>query len=206
MLEVGVGCGYVLSKLALSCGGWAVGVDDDRDAIELSRSVAASFGARVTCVRGQGQCLPFAERSFDFVYSQGLIEHFPPDMADELVSEHVRVLRPGGLLAVSVPNLLNPFHTWLKWREGKSYRFHPERSYTPWALAQLLRRHGISIMGRDGYGLFWSLWHQRSRLAYYTSATALRLGLGQEFETKLPPGMRALACMMTLAWGRRPRE
>jgi SAM-dependent methyltransferase len=206
ILEVGVGCGYVLSKLTLSCGGWAVGVDDDRDAIELSGRVAASLGVRVIRVRGEGQRLPFAERSFDLVYSQGLIEHFPADTTDEIMSEHVRVLRPGGLLAVSVPNLLNPFHTWLKWRQGKSYRFHPERSYTPWALAQLLRRHGIKVMGRDGYGLFWSLWDQRSRLAYYTSATALRLGLGQEFETRLPPGMRALACMMTLAWGLRPTE
>jgi SAM-dependent methyltransferase len=206
ILEVGVGCGYVLSKLTLSCRGSGVGVDDDRDAIELSGRVAASFGAHVACLRGEGQRLPFAEKTFDLVFSQGLIEHFPRDVADQLVSEHVRVLRPEGILALSVPNLLNPFHTWLKWREGRSYRFHPERSYTPWGVAKLLRRHGIGVMGRDGYGLFWSLWHRRSRLAYYASATALRCGLGQEFETKLTPGVRAVLGMMTLVWGRRPSE
>ncbi len=204
MLEIGVGCGYVLSKLTLSCRGRGVGVDTDRHAIELSGRVAASLGVRIARVRGEGQRLPFADGSFDVVYSQGFIEHFPPDTSERLVAEHVRVLRPGGLLALSVPNLLNPFHTWLKWREGSSYRFHPERSYTPRGLSQLLQRHGISVMGRDGYGLFWSLWHRRTRMAYYASALTLRLGLGQEFEGKLTPVLRAYLGMMTLAWGRLP--
>lgn len=203
ILEVGVGCGYVLSRLTLSCGGWGVGVDSDQNAMGLSGRVAASLGARITRIRGDGQRLPFADESFDVVYSQGFIEHFPLATSDLLVTEHVRVLKPGGLLALSVPNALNPFHSWLKWREGDAYRFHPERSYTPRSLSRLLERHGISLEGRDGYGLFWSLWHQRSRLAYYTSAITLRLGFGQEFEARLTPALRALLCMMTLAWGRR---
>ena len=190
-----------------------------------SRSAAGVRGSVLTMIRGrwsypggwrspsgfvltafgrEGERLPFADGSFDVVYSQGFIEHFPPDTSELLVAEHVRVLRPGGLVAVSVPNLLNPFHSWLKWREGSSYRFHPERSYTPRGLCELLERHGIRVMGQDGYGLFWSLWHQRSRLAYYTSALTLRLGFGQEFEAKLTPTLRAHLCMMTLAWGRRP--
>jgi SAM-dependent methyltransferase len=204
ILEVGVGCGYVLSKLTQHCRGWGVGVDNDPLAIELSGRVATSFGVCIDRVRAQGERLPFADGSFDVVFSQGFIEHFQPDTSDLLVAEHVRVLRPGGLLAVSVPNLLNPFHTWLKWRESTSYRFYPERSYTPRGLAGLLKRHGIDVEGRDGYGLFWSLWNQRSRLAYYVSAVTLRLGIGQEFETKLTPTLRAHLCMMTLAWGRRP--
>jgi 2-polyprenyl-3-methyl-5-hydroxy-6-metoxy-1,4-benzoquinol methylase len=88
MLEVGVGCGYVLSKLTLSCRGRGVGVDNDRHAIELSGRVAASFGVRITRVRGEGQRLPFADGSFDVVYSQGLIEHFPPYSSERLVAEH----------------------------------------------------------------------------------------------------------------------
>jgi SAM-dependent methyltransferase len=203
ILEVGVGCGYVLSKLTKSCRGCGVGIDNDPLAMQLSGRVAASFGVRIHRVRAEGERLPFASGSFDVVYSQGFIEHFPPPTSEILVAEHVRVLRPEGLLALSVPNLLNPFHTWLKWREGTSYPFHPERSYTPRGLAELLERHGIHVIGRDGYGLFWSLWHQRSRLAYYASALLLRLGFGQEFETRLAPSLRAHLCMMTLAWGRR---
>jgi SAM-dependent methyltransferase len=203
LLEVGVGCGYVLSKLALSCRGKGIGLDSDTEAVELSRNVARSFGAQVVCVRGYAQGLPSAAESFDLVFSQGLIEHFAPAESERILAEHVRVLKRGGVLAVSVPNLFNPFHSWLKWREGESYRFHPERSLTPRALARLLEGQGVRVEGRDGYGLLWSLWHQRSRLAYNASALTLRLGFGQEFETRLPPTMRAYACMMTMAWGRR---
>jgi 2-polyprenyl-6-hydroxyphenyl methylase/3-demethylubiquinone-9 3-methyltransferase len=203
ILEVGVGCGYVLSRLTAACGGHGVGTDNDPQAISLARSVAERFAVHLDMVLADGQRLPFPDASFDLVYSQGLIEHFSLDRAEGLVSEHVRVVRPGGFLALSVPNLLNPFHTWLKWREGKAYRFHPERSYTPRRLARLLDRHGIRVRGVDGYGLFWSLWHQRSRLAYYTTAATLRLGLGQEFETLLSAWLRSRLCMMTLAWGER---
>jgi SAM-dependent methyltransferase len=203
ILEVGVGCGYVLSRLALACRGTAVGVDDDPEAMDLSGRIAGSLGAHILRVRARAQRLPFASESFDHVYTQGLNEQFPPPDSERMVSEHVRVLRVGGVLALSTPNLFNPFHSWLKWREGSSYRFHPERSLTPRALSRLLERQGVRVLGRDGYGLLWSLWHQRSRLAYYTSALTLRLGLGQEFETRLPASVRAYLCMMTLVWGQR---
>jgi SAM-dependent methyltransferase len=193
----------VLSKLAQHSGCRAVGIDDDAGALRLSRQVAARFGVTLGLARGRGQQLPFPDEAFDMVFSQGLIEHFSSDVTESLVAEHVRVLRRGGVLAISVPNLYNPFHTWLKWREGSSYRFHPERSYRPAALRDLLVRHGVDTEGVDGYGLFWSLWHQRSRLAYYTSAITIALGFGQEFETHLTAWLRARLCMMTLAWGRR---
>jgi SAM-dependent methyltransferase len=203
VLEIGVGCGYVLSNLPLGAVGRRVGVDNDLDSIRLAGRVAGSFGVSIDRIRGDAQRLPFATGSFDLVYSQGLIEHFPPSTADRLVAEHVRVAKPGAVIALSVPNVFNLFHTWLKWRQGCSYRFYPERSYTPQELASLLERHGVSVLGRDGYGLFWSLWDQRSVIAYYTSALALRLGLNQQFETRLTPALRARLCMMTFAWGRR---
>lgn len=203
ILEVGVGCGYVLSRLTARCGGRGVGTDNDAQALRVSRAIARRISVRVALLRSDAEQLPFSDGSFDLVYSQGLIEHFPDDVTRRLVAEHVRVVRPGGLLALSVPNLLNPFHTWLKWRLGEDYRFAPERSYTPRQLRRLLTEYGIQLRGVDGYGLLWSLWHQTSWLAYYTSALTLRLGLGHEFETRLSPRVRSWLCMMTLAWGER---
>lgn len=203
ILEVGVGCGYVLSKLALIYKTRGCGVDDDPGALELSSRIARRFGATIDLVRASGVQLPFREGEFDLVYSQGLIEHFPPDVTSALLDEHVRVLAPGGVLAMSVPNLFNPFHTWLKWREGPSYRFHPERSYSPRAVLQLLQSRGVQPLGRDGYGLFWSLWNGRSRLSYYLTAATLRMGLNHEFEARLPARLRWLLCMMTFVWGRK---
>lgn len=203
ILEIGVGCGYVLSRMTKQSGGYSVGIDEDKGAIGLSYRVASSEGVRLHLVQGCCKKLPFKDETFDLVFSQGLIEHFPKNITERMIGEHVRVLRKGGVLAVSVPNIYNIFHSWLKWRQGSSYRYYPERSYRPSDLSRLMERHGIVVAGRDGYGMFWSLWHQSSRLAYYTSAITIRCGLDQQFEKQLPAWMRSQICMMTLAWGHR---
>jgi SAM-dependent methyltransferase len=198
-----VGCGYVLSRLVQAGKGRGTGLDDDWGGLRLARQVATNLGVSLTLVRGDARRMPFPDGRFDLVFSQGLVEHFPPETTEVLIHEHVRVLRPGGILAVSVPNLLNPFHTWRKWREGDSYRFAPERSYTPGGTARMLARHGIRVRGRDGYGIFWSLWNRGTRVSYYLSAILLRLGLGHAFEARLPPAVRSVSGMMTLVWGER---
>jgi len=53
------------------------------------------------CRRG----LPFADGSVDFLYSSHFLEHVPRWQALKLLRECHRVLRPGGLLRISVPDL-----------------------------------------------------------------------------------------------------
>ncbi len=86
----------------------------DRSACEL-REVAAMFaamadageapaGATATAVRGDVLTLPFPDASFDRVIAAEVLEHIPDDAA--AIAELVRVLRPGGLAAVTVPRWL----------------------------------------------------------------------------------------------------
>src|SRR4051794_13114347 len=49
--------------------------------------------------------LPFDTNSFDVVYHSHVLEHFLVDAGQEFLRECVRVLRPGGVLRVAVPNL-----------------------------------------------------------------------------------------------------
>jgi len=49
--------------------------------------------------------LPLGDASFDVVYHSHLLEHVPPDDAAEFLQECHRVLRPGGILRVVVPDL-----------------------------------------------------------------------------------------------------
>lgn len=49
--------------------------------------------------------LPFAEGSFDFVYSSHVLEHFTSESGEALLRESVRVLKPGGIVRVVVPDL-----------------------------------------------------------------------------------------------------
>ncbi|AFY62263.1 glycosyltransferase [Synechococcus sp. PCC 6312] len=51
------------------------------------------------------QGIPFADQSFDLVYHSHVLEHFPKALADNFIKECYRVLRPGGVIRIVVPDL-----------------------------------------------------------------------------------------------------
>lgn len=54
-----------------------------------------------TAVNGDATRLPFADASFDRIIASEVMEHVPDD--DAALDELVRVLRPGGTIAITVP-------------------------------------------------------------------------------------------------------
>ena len=83
----------------------------DMDAAEL-KDVAGMFaamaeagevplGARARAVRGTAYDLPFADGTFDRIIAAEVLEHLPED--ERAMRELFRVLKPGGLIAVTVP-------------------------------------------------------------------------------------------------------
>jgi len=56
--------------------------------------------------------LPFPDETFDFVFSEHMIEHIPIAAAQSLCSECARILRPGGVLRVATPDLAFLFALW----------------------------------------------------------------------------------------------
>jgi SAM-dependent methyltransferase len=64
----------------------------------------APEGARAHAVRGTAYSLPFADGSFDRVIAAEVLEHLPADT--DAMAELFRVLKPGGLIAVTVPRWL----------------------------------------------------------------------------------------------------
>ena len=67
--------------------------------------------------------LPFESRSFDVICSNELIEHLPD--VDTALTEMIRVVRPGGRIVLSGPNLCSPIiplFDWLSLMSGKSGR------------------------------------------------------------------------------------
>ncbi len=61
-------------------------------------------GAEADIKQGDALSLPFADGEFDRIVAAEVLEHIPDDAA--AIGELVRVLRPGGTLAVSVPRWL----------------------------------------------------------------------------------------------------
>jgi predicted SAM-dependent methyltransferase len=51
--------------------------------------------------------LPYKDNQFDVVYHSQVLEHFPKERAADFLRECFRVLKPGGILRVVVPDLEN---------------------------------------------------------------------------------------------------
>lgn len=68
-------------------------------------------GASARTVEGDALALPFPDDSFDRVIVSEVLEHIPNDKG--VLAEAVRVLRPGGLLAATVPRQLPERVCWL---------------------------------------------------------------------------------------------
>ena len=49
--------------------------------------------------------IPFEENRFDVVYHSHVLEHFPKDSAAKFIGECYRVLKPGGIIRIAVPDL-----------------------------------------------------------------------------------------------------
>jgi SAM-dependent methyltransferase len=116
VLEVGSGEGYGAALLAdEAADALVIALDYDAHAV---RHAAATY-PRLTVIQANLAALPVRTQSVDAVVSLQVIEHVWDH--PQFVAECARVLRPGGLLALSTPNRLtfspgldrplNPFHT-----------------------------------------------------------------------------------------------
>jgi len=152
LLEIGCGPAAIVSRSVLELGCAGVASDIDPAALQYAGLLAEKVGARVQRVLGDGLCLPFQSGTFDAVLSAGVIEHFSRAETALMVAEHARVCRAGGRVLIAVPNLLNLPLTYHKLRTGPSYHAYPERSYTVWGLARLMRGCGLRPVAWSGFG------------------------------------------------------
>ena len=101
ILDIGCGAGQTL--VALGARPQRVGVDVDLDALRFGRTRAPEPGLRLAAARGE--TLPFADGSFDFVYSRVALPYMDIPAA---LAEMRRVLRDGGRLWLALHTLAIP--------------------------------------------------------------------------------------------------
>ena len=126
-LDLGCGTGHNLDSLARYAE--PVGLDSSAEALEFCRR----RGHRRLI---QAASLPFADNSFDVVTALDVIEHLDDDLGT--LREVYRVMRPGGLLIISVPAYKV---LWSYWDQILGHR----RRYTTANMARVVRRAGWRV-------------------------------------------------------------
>ena len=99
VLEIGVGMGADYLEW-LKAGARATGVDLSSASIERARRRCKLAGYDPDLREGDAEQLPFPERSFDVVYSYGVMHHSPN--TPQCVKEAWRVLKPGGQARIMI--------------------------------------------------------------------------------------------------------
>lgn len=143
-----VGCGLGRTSQFLS--GEYVGIEPDSEVARAARALYES--ERVSFLSADAHELPFANESFSLVYAAHLIAHLREP--ERFVAEVRRVLQPGGLFLVIVPNwyfamgVLRPLR-WLRWISPKFDRIDPTvtRPLTRRGLRTLVPLEPIEIRG-----------------------------------------------------------
>jgi SAM-dependent methyltransferase len=135
-----------------------------------------------------GERLPFPDGHFDLVLSHEVLEHVQDDR--QAACEIVRVLRPGGRLALFVPNRGYPFETHgIYWRGEYHFGNKPLVNYLPRAWRDRLAPHVNVYSRRDLTRLFAGLpvrmVEQTIIFGAYDNIIARRPALGKTLRTVL---------------------
>lgn len=131
LLDVGSGQGIFLETLPAY---FKVDVADYADFLSANaKKRAVSF----TALDLNG-AWPFEDASYDAVTAWNVLEHLENPF--HFAREAARVLRPGGLLFVSIPNILNWRNRFFFLRTGDMVRYHRKNSHlTPFTRTTLHR-------------------------------------------------------------------
>lgn len=155
ILDIGCSRGLMLERFRRYAGVEFVAIELDPEMIELARARGIDAEPHQINVLEDGQIaarLPYADASFDVVLAAEIIEHIVDTQS--FLAEIHRVLRPGGVVFLSTPNIL-----WWKYRldllagrylDMLDYRlrfgddFGHVRAFTPALLRELVEEAGFA--------------------------------------------------------------
>ena len=148
VLEIGCGTGYFTRELARS-GAEIVAVDLSPDLLRIARRDCSAKNVRYEI---QNACaMNYPDGEFDSVVGSSVLHHLEIKQA---LREIYRVLRTGGTICFTEPNMLNPQIAiqknipWVKRKLGDSL---DETAFFRWPLRRLLERTGFRDVRIDPF-------------------------------------------------------
>ena len=160
VLDLGCGDGRH-AYAAWRLGAGVVALDQAEAEVKHVRDRLDELGARnAVALRGDGLALPFPDGCFDRVIAAEVLEHVPDDRG--MLAEAVRVLKPGGLLAVTVPRWWPERVCWALSRAYHEVEGGHIRIYRRRALRSLLTSAGLTpLRSHHAHALHSPLWWLR---------------------------------------------
>lgn len=174
ILELGCGSGALSRQFVLKAGSKATLLDNEKVAIRYAKIICNDVNEKCIFVQGDAFNLALKDVSYDIVHSTGLIEHFDEQSIDKLISEHIRVLKPGGYAYILVPNFYAPYMLNI-WRK---YRKNTERFITPSRLAHYAKRFDVAVVDKGATRFAFHNTNPLSKITAFESFIGHRLGLG----------------------------
>jgi SAM-dependent methyltransferase len=175
ILEAGSGLSAAVITLR-RMGYPVIGLDYAENALHISRH----YDPSLPLAAGDVHALPFGANALDAYLSFGVLEHFEQGMGAAL-AEACRVLKPGGVLVLTIP-YPNVVHRLVHWRRGGRLNddaFY-ESTYTRRALCDNAAAAGFTVVEAVPTSHAFTLWGLggpfRGRGYYQTSALADILG------------------------------
>jgi SAM-dependent methyltransferase len=152
LLDLGCGAGRHAFEAARR-GARVVALDADSGELAQVAAIAAAMAeagelaptASITTVASDATAMPFPDGAFDIVIAAEVMEHIGTDQ--DAMDEVSRVLRPGGLVAVTVPAWLPERICWLLSDDYHNVPGGHVRIFTRPELETKLRRSGLDVGG-----------------------------------------------------------
>jgi len=148
VLELGCGAGYFTRELARS-GADIVAIDVSPELLEIARSNCSAPNVRYEIQNAYE--LSYPDAGFDSVVGSSVLHHLE---IEEALREIYRVLKPGGTICFTEPNMLNPQIAiqknvpWVKRKLGDS---PDETAFFRWSLRRLLEITGYREVRIDPF-------------------------------------------------------
>lgn len=164
VIDMGCGAGRHAFEMYRR-GADVIAFDQDADELSAVSDLFAAMrsagevpdGAEADTKQGDALSLPFADEEFDRVVASEVLEHIAQD--EEAIAELVRVLRPGGTMAVTVPRWLPEKICWALSDQYHQVEGGHVRIYTRDELVAKLERAGMLFEGKGhAHGLHAPYW------------------------------------------------
>jgi SAM-dependent methyltransferase len=148
VLELGCGTGYFTRALARS-GADIVAIDVSPDLLKIARANCSAPNVRYEIQNAYE--MSYSDAVFDFIVGSSVLHHLEIEAA---LREIYRVLKPGGTICFTEPNMLNPQIAiqknvpWVKRKLGDS---PDETAFFRWPLRRLLEETGYRDVRIDPF-------------------------------------------------------